>query len=54
MTILTYSKEIEALQNTIIDQKTLGYTLEVAQALERSIKRQTLQGLEDLKNYKKA
>jgi len=58
MTILTYSKEVEALQNTIIEQKTLGCTPGVAQALERSIKRQTLQvfveGLGDLRKYIKA
>lgn len=58
MDILTYSKEIEALQNTIIEQETMGCTIEVAQALERTIKRQALQvfieGLGDLKNYIKA
>ncbi|XP_022162354.1 uncharacterized protein LOC111028125 [Myzus persicae] len=58
MDILTYSKEIEALQNTIIEQETIGCTIEVAQALERTIKRQALQvfieGLGDLKNYIKA
>jgi hypothetical protein len=58
MDILTYSKEVEALQNTIIEQETMGCTIEVAQALEKTIKRQALQvfieGLGDLKNYIKA
>lgn len=58
MDILTYSKEVEALQNTIIEQETMGCTIEVAQALERTIKRQALQvfieGLGDLKKLYKS
>lgn len=58
MDILTYSKEVEALQNTNIEQETLGCSIEVAQAHERTIKRQALQvfieGLGELKNHIKA
>jgi len=58
MDIFSYSKEIETLQNTIIEQETMGCSVEVAQALEQSVKRQVLQvfveGLGELKDYIKA
>ena len=58
MDILTYSKVVESFQNAIIEQETLGCSIEVAQALERTIKKQALQvfieGLGELKDYIKA
>lgn len=56
--ILSYSMRIETLQNLIVEQETVDLSPEIAQAMERSIKRQVIQvfmeGLGSLKDFIKA
>jgi len=56
--IMSYSNRIEQLQTLILEQETDGKSREVAQALEASIKKQTIQvfieGMGPLKDFIKA
>jgi len=56
--VLTYSMRIEELQTLIIEQETAELSTEAAQAMEKSIKRQTkqvfMEGLGALKGFIKA